>query len=249
MSNPLHKPEEERLLALFRRVWVGREEIADAKVLDGPDVQGTLVDGRRFGMEIVTLTEEKRKASDDALRDWFAPELEAACAAAGISASFVVGVYDGLATRFVEKAHRAHMVPLLVELARQAGGRPLDLDEEALEAQGIDDLSYLYIEPSPEGFDFYFTRSGWLPGSDFVRERIALKDKRAGKYRAALGDDAPALWLLLVAARTLAASVDLPSPEEVFETHFDRVFFMECWQDAEKVVELATRRLQPGPDA
>jgi hypothetical protein len=46
---------------------------------------------------------------------------------------------------------------------------------------------------------------------------------------------------LLIVGTTLSASVIRPSRTETFETRFDRVFFMECWRDMEKVVELAVR--------
>jgi hypothetical protein len=48
--------------------------------------------------------------------------------------------------------------------------------------------------------------------------------------------------LLLVVGRTLAGSVVRPGPTETFETLFDRVFFLECWQEIEKVTELNVSR-------
>lgn len=66
--NPLHKAEEENLLALFRRVWGSASEIASAEINDRPDVRGMLASGRPFGMEIATLTEDGRAQSDEALK-------------------------------------------------------------------------------------------------------------------------------------------------------------------------------------
>jgi len=242
--NPLHKLDEEKLLTLFRRVWSGASEIASAEISDRPDVRGKLVDGRPFGMEIVTLTEDVRAQTDDVLGGKFTRELEAACATEGINVSFVLGFYDGQAAGLVDRANRARVVALLLQLAKEAAG-PLDLNEGALEARGIDDFNELAIKPIPEGCEVYFGRSGFLPGSEFVRERIARKDKRAPVYRSAIGADADAeLWLLLVVGMELAASVMRPIPHETFETRFDRVFFMECWQNMEKVVELTIRRSQ-----
>jgi len=241
--NPLHKADEGTVLELFRRVWVGAGEIASAVISDRPDVRGTLVGGRGFGMEIATLTEDRRAQSDDVLHGSLTRELGAACAAEGINASFSLSLGDWQAGWLIERVHRTQVVALLVQLAKEAGSRPLDLDEDALEARGIDDVNGLTIKPIPKGFEAYFGRSGWLPGSEFVRERIARKDKRAAEYRAAIGDGA-ALWLLLVVGGTLAGSVLRPSRREMFETRFDRVFFLERWVDMEKVTELAVQRIE-----
>jgi hypothetical protein len=240
--NPLHKTEEEKLLALFRRVWGSAGEIASAEIGDRPDVRGMLASGRPFGMEIATLTEDGRAQSDEALKGSFARELAAACAAAGLHATFSLGVGDWQANRLVDKEHRARVVALLVQLTREAGGRRLDLQERALDRRQIDAFNGVTIEPVLEGFEVWFGRSSWgLPGPDFVRERIARKDERAETYRETIGADAD-LWLLLVVGTTLAASVIRPSPIETFETRFDRVFFLECWKDIEKVTELTIRR-------
>jgi hypothetical protein len=118
----------------------------------------------------------------------------------------------------------------------------LFLDEDALEARGIDELNGVAIDFVPEGVEICFGLSSWrLPGSEFVRERIARKDQRVSEYRRNIGSGGE-LWLLLVVGRTLSASVRRPSPAEMFETRFDRVFFLECWVDMEKVVELTIRR-------
>jgi hypothetical protein len=239
--NPLHKAEEENLLALFRRMWSSAGEIASAEISDRPDVRGMLASGRPFGMEIATLTEDGRAQSDEALKGSFTRELASACTAAGLYAAFSLGLGDWQANRLVDKEHRARVVALLVQLTKEAGGRRLDLDEDALEARGIDDLNGVGINPACEGFEIYFGRSGWLPRSEFVRERIARKDERASGYRAAIGAGAD-LWLLLVVGLTLSGSVVRPRPTETFETRFDRVFFLECWKDMEKVTELTVRR-------
>jgi hypothetical protein len=240
--NPLHKPDEDKLLRLFRRVWAGAGQIASAEIKDAPDVRGVLVGGRRFGMEIVTLTENSRAQSDGVLHGSFTRELEVACAAEGINASFGLNLGDWQAERLVDRANRERVVALLVRLAKEADGQPLDLDEDAVEARGIDDLDGVAIEPIPDGIEVYIARSGRGLGSEFVRERIARKDKRAPEYRAAIGD--ADLWLLLVVGTTLSASVMRPSLAEAFKTLFDRVFFMECWVDIEKVVELAVQRIE-----
>lgn len=150
MTRPAQKEEEAQQLALFRRVWAGAGEIASAEASDGPDVRGTLVGGRPFGMEIATLTEESRAQSDDLLDGSFTREIEAACAAERINnVSFVLGFVGGQANQLVGRAKRARAVALLVQLAKEAGGRLLDLDEDALEARGIDYFSDLVVEPCP----------------------------------------------------------------------------------------------------
>jgi len=193
-------------------------------------------------MEIVTLTENARAQSDEALRGSFTRELAVACSAAGVHGSFSLSLGDGQAGGLVDKARRARAVALLAQLAKDAGGRPVELGERALERRGMGDLlDGVTFTPDPEGFAVYFGRHSWrVRGSEFVRDRIAQKDERAADYRAAIGD--ADLWLLLVAGATLAGSVIRPQPTETFVTRFDRVFFMECWVDMENVLELQVQR-------
>ncbi len=226
MKNRRQQLEEEEILQTFRRVWAGAPGIASAEIGDAPDVRGVLFGGRRFGMEIVTLTNNARAQSDAALSGSFTSELRAACATAGIHGSFSLSLGDWQAGGLVDKARRAHVVALLVQLARDAGARPLHLGERAMERRGIGDLGGLTFTPDSEGFEVYFGQHSWsVRGSEFVRERIAQKDERAADYRAAIGD--ADLWLLLVAGTKLASSVVRSPPTETFETRFDRVFFCQ----------------------
>ncbi len=116
--NPLHKAEEENLLAIFRRVSGSAGEIASAEISDRPDVRGMLASGRPFGMEIATLTEDGHAQSDEALKGSFTRELAAACTAAGLHATFSLGLGDWQANWLVDKEHRARVIALLVQLTR-----------------------------------------------------------------------------------------------------------------------------------
>src|ERR1051325_5369028 len=103
--NEDHKRDEREALSRFLAAWEGRAEIAgiDPGDWDSPDVRGELTDRRRFGMEIVTVTDAGLAHAEAVLNEKLRPELEAEATAASLSVVFALGFQEWQESRLADR--------------------------------------------------------------------------------------------------------------------------------------------------
>jgi hypothetical protein len=244
--NQDHKADERQWVERFRAAWEGRDEIASIDAGDAPDFAGTLADGRPFGLEVVTLTDQGLAHGGSVLNDKLMPELEAAATAAGVNAIFALHLGEWQERPLGDRDRRRKVIADLVEFARGAGGQERQSDD----VDKVDGVDTVTIYPSDDGVHVWPFRRAWGRGVNEIQACITAKDAKAGTYRQRLAVGAP-LWLLLVSGTTYANGVSAPPRHLTYDTKFDRVFFLDHWpvrsgKSANTVVELRIRRVPIG---
>jgi hypothetical protein len=247
--NAAKKAEERRLVDHFVAAWSDREIIAriDGDGHEAPDFVGEMADGRRFGLEVVTLTADDVKRSESIL-DRFKDELRLAGRATSTFANFVINIEEHGIARLWDRGHRNTLIERLLRFARLIPRRPKEIYGRKLEGRGISGIGRLAVYPTASTVEVTTSRSVWGRPA-LVYDRIEDKDRKVLSYRSRLPVGAE-LWLLLVGGTELASSVSAPMHEPI-ATQFDRVFFLDLWpvragKEVGRVVEI--RKASAGAD-
>jgi hypothetical protein len=203
--NKAHKIAEREQLERFRDAWSHRSAISsiDDGDHDGPDVEGVLATGRRFGLEIVGFKDPVQAERETFLHDRLHPDLERAAGPHGTQMNFCLMVEDRGFDRLGSRRERRKLVDRLLAFAIASKGTHGIVHTAAdLESQGFDGLSSVAVLPS-NAVHLSIGQTTQDRGWTSVQKRIAEKDAKIGAYREKLGPMAEQ-WLLIVAGTSLA---------------------------------------------
>lgn len=188
---PTKKNAEQTLLDHFMKAWSDHASIAQIRASESPDFKGMLTTGQRFGLEMVTVTDESLAKSRSDIHDRFVPELQEACRARSVGATFIVGFEEWDAQGLADKEHRRKLADRLADFARDAQPQRKTIYRRQLEASGIEGLDTLvFYAESPEDVGVLVTRTAWGRGSNEIQACITAKDEKALAYRCKLGPEA-----------------------------------------------------------
>jgi hypothetical protein len=222
----MDKAKEQRVVERFLAGWSGRDTIASIDPCEAPDFDGTLLDGSRFGLELVSLTDETLAQGRAFIDDNFTDELEEAARAAGLDVIFAVHFADYQAVALTDRV-RQRLIAGLIAFAEQANGEERVADSDELERLGIEGVDDVLLNPAGgEGASVVVMRHARGRGWTDVQQRIAEKDLKVPAYRERIGRGSQ-LWLLLEGGSSFEANVVLGLSPSPFVTAFDRLFFLD----------------------